>query len=1082
MNRPEIYNRFGLLLSPHGYYRQPALWEDQLYFISEDDLWTVSLSGGIARRLTAAAGQVSSPVVSPDGQLLAFTSTEQGCPEVFVMASRGGPAQKLTFSGAKAAQVVAFSADGQYVIFRSNLQEPFSRQMALYQVPVIGGEVRRMDIGPASSICYAPDKRGRALARFRDDLARWKGYRGGAAGQIWVDEAGDGRWRQILEQTPAGLCRPMWIGERLYFISDMEGGGNIHSCTLSGEDLRRHTDFQGFYARFASHFGAQIVFSRGGALFRLDTATDKLFEIAIEYASPGDALKERFVNAADYLEDYNLHPKGHSLVATTRGKAFYFANWEGAARQAGQSQGVRYRLATYLNDGKRILVVSDEGGEERFELYSVDGDEAPRIINTEDVDPGRPIELAVSPVDDAIVFTNHRHELIYLDLELGECFILDKSPYDRIGGVAFSPDGRWVAYSFYNSFSTSLIKLVDLDEGKPFAATTGEFQDVQPIFDPAGRYLYFLSYRHFDPVYDQLFLELSFPRGIKPCVITLSATEDSPFVERARPLEDLYDDEEAEQEDEESTDGAVQIDREGIFDRIEVFPVDEGNYGDLGATADRVFWSLFPLSGAIDEAEDETPGVLEYFDLKKKKVERFAEEVISFVVEPRGQAVALYDGVDLWVSSASGEGIEESSSPGRESGLIDLDRLSVAIDPRAEYAQMLRESWRLMRDHFWREDMGGLDWDEVWERYKELLPRVSTRGEFSDLVWTMQGELGTSHAFESGGDYGRTPQYQPGFLGAEIQWDSQWQRQGKEAKGAYRFASILRGDPWDRRQSSPLLRPGLNVKEGDVLLAINGRPLSKQVTPGKLLSNQARNRVDLLVAAGDGKSAPRKITVQTLKDETALRYREWVIGNRRAVHAASKEQIGYIHIPDMGPAGYAEFHRQFLSEYQKPGLIVDVRQNEGGYVSPLILEKLARRPLGFELQRWGASMAYPAESVAGPIVALADEGAGSDGDVFSHSFKLMKLGPLVGTRTWGGTIGIHPRHELVDGSVTTQPEFSSWFQDVGFTLENWGTEPDIEALSPPQSGSGEQDPQLCAAIKAALDLLSESDLLEPPEF
>lgn len=1080
MNRPEIYKRFGLSLSNDGYYRQPVLWKDQLYFISEDDLWTLSITGGIARRLTAAAGQISSPVISPDGQTLAFTSTEQGCPELFVMPAQGGPAQKLTFSGAKAAQAVTFSTDGQSIIFRSNIQEPFARRLALYQVPVIGGDIERLDIGTASFLSFAPDKKGRVIARHRYDLARWKGYRGGAAGQLWVDKSGDGNWRRILADTSAGLCRPLWIGERIYFISDMDGGGNIHSCTPEGEDLRRHTDFKGFYARFASHFEEQIVFSRAGALFRLDTTTDKLVEIPVEYASSGDALKERFVNAADYLEEYNLHPRGHSLAVTARGKTFYFANWEGATRQTGQPQGVRYRLATYLNDGVRLLVVSDEAGEERFEIHSTDDDREPVIVSTEDVDPGRPIELAISPVDDAIVFTNHRHELLYLDLELGECFILDKSPYDRIGEVAFSPDGRWVAYSFYNSFSTSQIKLVDLDEGKPFAVTTGEFQDIHPVFDPAGRYLYFLSYRHFDPVYDQLFLELSFPRGIKPCVITLSASTDSPFMEHPRPLEDLLDSDDEQDEEEESDEPAVVIDREGIFDRIEVFPVDEGNYGALGATAERVFWSLFPVSGAIDESHDEIPGTLEYFDLKKKKVERFADEVISFVVEPRGQAVAIFDGVDLWVTSASGDGIEESSSPGRESGLIDLDRLSLAIDPRAEYAQMLRESWRLMRDHFWREDMGGLDWEEVWERYKTLLPRISTRSEFSDLVWTMQGELGTSHAFESGGDYGRTPQYQPGFLGADISWDPNWQQAGKETKGAYRITTILRGDPWDRRQSSPLLRPGLGVNEGDSLLAINGRPLSKEVAPGKLLANQARNPVELLIAPGSGKGRPRKITVKPLRDETALRYREWIAENRRAVHEATENQIGYIHIPDMGPAGYAEFHRQFLSEYRKLSLIVDIRQNEGGHVSPLILEKLARRPLGFELQRWGAPMTYPSESLAGPVVVLIDEGTGSDGDVFGHSFKLMKLGPLVGTRTWGGTIGIHPRHELVDGSITTQPEFSSWFQDVGFHLENWGTEPDIEAPYPPQSGAGKKDPQLGAAITTALALLKEAKILKPP--
>lgn len=1119
MQKPAIYDRFTLDITPSGYYREPVLFEEDVVFVAEDDLWTVPLQGGLARRLTAAQGRVEAPAYSPCGKWLAYTSTEEGCPEVFVMPSRGGAARKLTFSGARRAQVVGWSPDGEWVIFRSNLKEPFARQMSLYRVPARGGAVEAMGLGPAQRIAFENGGPGRVIARHADDLARWKGYRGGAAGELWIDIGGEGEWSRLLPEFTAGLCRPMWIKERIYFLSDQDGAANLYSVLASGEDLKRHTNQDDHYLRFASHFDESIVMMIGADLYRFETGSEKLEAIEVEYASPKVELKPRFVRAGEYVDDFTLHPKGHSLAMTSRGKTFSFGNWEGAVRQHGARQGVRYRLASYFNDGERLLVVSDEDGEERFEVFTLDGSREPYVLeggSEEDGgsgDIGRPIELIISPIDECAVFTNHRHELQVIDLESGECFLIDKSPYDRIAGVAFSPDGRWVAYGFFDTESTSVIKIYDLDEGESYQVTSGEFQDLQPAFDPLGRYLYFLSYRHFDPVYDQLYFELSFPRGMKPCVVTLRAELHSPFLDMPRPLEAEDDGEEDDEEGDEelqdsgkkgaskgkSTAGSgkkssaedeenreiipVEIEFEGISRRIETFPVREGNYGDIAATGERVFWTIFPVSGSLGEGDD-APGLLQYYDLKKKQVETFSDQAMSFELDGQKKTVVLWDGSDVWVSSASGDGPDhDADGPSRESGLVDLDRVSLLVEPQAEWAQMLREAWRLMRDHFWRSDMGGVDWDEVWNRYKDLLPRVATRSEFSDLVWTMQGELGTSHAYEMGGDYRVPPQYQPGFLGAEMSWDPDFRIEAipERFQGAYRIGQILHGDPWDRDHSSPLVRSGVCLQEGDVLLGINGQLLSETLSPGELLANQALVQVELLVAKGDGGSLPRHVTVKTLGGESSLRYREWIHQNRQAVHELSEGALGYIHIPDMGPEGYAEFHRQFLTEKRYGGLIVDVRNNGGGHVSQLILEKLARKPLGYELQRWGALSTYPAEAIQGPLVALTNEDAGSDGDVFSHCFKLMKLGPLLGKRTWGGVVGIYPRHELVDGSVTTQPEFSCWFSDVGYELENWGTEPDEVVESPPESKEGAGDPQLLAAIHRALELLKNQKQVMKPD-
>lgn len=383
---------------------------------------------------------------------------------------------------------------------------------------------------------------------------------------------------------------------------------------------------------------------------------------------------------------------------------------------------------------------------------------------------------------------------------------------------------------------------------------------------------------------------------------------------------------------------------------------------------------------------------------------------------------------------------------------------------------MFHEAWRLQREHFWDESMSKVDWDLVLERYLPLLKKVKARTELSDLIWEMQGELGTSHAYEMGGDHRRPRLYYRGFLGAELSFDRR--------SGGWRIDKILRGDSWDRQADSPLAEPGLNILPKEVIVGVCGRRTDKDCSPEELLVNAAGKNVTLELLAEDG--GRRLISVQTLKDEKPLRYRQWVEGNRKYVLESSDGRVGYLHIPDMGPAGFAEFHRSYLLEINREALIVDVRYNRGGHVSPLLLEKLLRRRVGYDVSRWGIPQPYPPESVAGPMVALTNQFAGSDGDIFSHCFKLYKLGPLVGKRTWGGVIGIWPRHRLVDGTIVTQPEFSFWFSDVGFSVENYGTDPDFDVDIAPHDYRAQRDRQMEKALELILETLSKQPVSLPP--
>lgn len=1067
-----------------GYYRYPTIHQDTVVFVCEDDLWTVPASGGIARRLTSNPGQISHPALSPDGDWLAFTGRDEGHAEVYCMPAAGGPARRLTYLGADS-QVIGWSPDGQSIIFASNAAQFFFRLYNLYALPREGGEPDRLPTGLAVSVSFGPNG-GLVIGRNTTDLAHWKRYRGGRTGDLWIDPTGKGAWRRLI-RLEGNVAKPLWVGERIYFVSDHEGIGNLYSCLPSGEDLRRHTHHAEYYVRQPATDGRRIVYHAGADLFVYDPADDEASPLAFEFHSPRVQRNRKFVDAARYLQDYSLHPEGHSVAITSRGQFFTMANWEKAVISHGEPNGVRYRLATWLHDGERLVVVSDAAGEERLEIHWADASRDPDRLD--DLDTGRPVNLVTSPTKAQVALSNHRHELLLVDLEARTLQVLDRSRYNRIQGLSWSPDGQWLAYDFGDSRQTSVIKLCRVSSGETWAVTRSAFYDVRPSFDPEGKYLYFLSYRDFNPIYDNLQFDLAFPWGVRPYLITLQADTPSPFIPVPRPpgekssmenssngngKKDEAEEAEAKKEGEPETPEPVQIDLEGISGRVLAFPVPEGRYGQIWGIKKKVLFTTYPLEGTLNRNPfgsivPPAKAALLVYDFEDLDSETLVSGITNFEVSKDGKTLIYRAGSWLRVLKAGQKPDSNSHTPSRKSGWLDLDRVKVSIEPQNEWTQMYREAWRMQRDHFWTEDMSGVDWQTVYNRYLPLLKRIATRSEFSDLMWEMQGELGTSHAYEMGGDYPPEPDYDQGFLAADFRFDPE--------TGDYRLAHIVQGDGWDEGSSSPLATPGLNLRPGDRLVAINGRKLGQAVTPYELLVNQAGNDVSLTFIGQNGEE-PRTVSVKTLPDETPARYREWVERNRQRVHEATDGRVGYVHIPDMGPRGYAEFHRGYLAEVEREGLIVDVRFNRGGHVSPLILEKLARRRLGYDVPRWGEPVPYPVESVMGPVVALINEMTASDGDMFSHAFRMMKLGQLIGKRTWGGVIGISVRDSLVDGGVTTQPEYSFWFQDVGWGIENYGTEPDIEVEIRPQDYVAGEDPQLERAIEEMQQLLTKA----PPEM
>ncbi|MES2962760.1 MAG: S41 family peptidase, partial [Bdellovibrionota bacterium] len=617
--------------------------------------------------------------------------------------------------------------------------------------------------------------------------------------------------------------------------------------------------------------------------------------------------------------------------------------------------------------------------------------------------------------------------------------------------------------------------------------------DTRPFFDPSGEYLYFLSYREFDPVYDNMHFDLSFPRGVKPYLVTLKKDVLPPWHPEypGRANGGAKDDgksgeksgTKSGEKSSEKKDGKsgkkdapvkIEIDFDGIQNRIAAFPLPDGRYLQIAATKEKLFFTRQPIRGTLNadnwtSTEPTSDISLETFDLETEKTETLVNNIASFRLSKDGKFLMYRNGNSLRVLKA-GEKPPSTSDDYKRGGWIDLNRVQIPVTPRTEWKQMYREAWRLQRDQFWTEDMSKIDWARVYSHYLPLIDRIGTRSEISDVIWEMQGELGTSHAYEIGGDYRWDPHYGVGLLGMDCTWDSK--------ANAYRLTKVLLGDPWDESCSSPLSRAGVGLKAGDFLVAIDGVRLTRETQPCKVLLHKAGRDVAVTFRRSDAKTESTR-SVRTLRSEQKLRYREWVEGNRRWVHEKSGGKIGYVHVPNMGPFGYSEFHRGFLPEIDRDGLIIDVRFNGGGHVSQLLLEKLARRRIGYTKSRWTGVYPFPNEAPSGPMVALTNEHAGSDGDIFSHSFKMMKLGPLLGKRTWGGVIGISPSHSLVDGGITTQPEYSFWFSDVGWKVENYGTDPDIEVEFPPDAYAKGRDPQLEAALKACQHEMEQKPILRP---
>ncbi|MER6079998.1 S41 family peptidase [Streptomyces sp. NPDC001833] len=1062
----------GAATGPRSYLRFPHVHGDLVAFTAEDDVWLAPLDGGRAWRVSADNVPVTLPRISPDGTTVAWTSTRDGAPEIHLAPVDGGPSTRLTHWGSSRTQVRGWTADGQVLAISTHGQASLRRSWA-HTVPLDGGPSTVLPYGPVGHVAPGPHTVLLSAPMGRE-AAWWKRYRGGTAGKLWIDREGAGEFVRLHAELDGNLEYPVWAGDRIAFLSDHEGTGALYSSLADGSDLRRHTPLDGFYARHASGDGTRVVYASAGELWLLDDlegAEPRRLDIRL-----GGQRVDRQpypVNAARWFGSASPDHTARGSAVLVRGGVHWVTHRSGPARALAARPGVRARLpVTFRADAEEWVVwVTDAEGDDALEFAPATGlvpGATPRRIAAGQL--GRVLDLAVAPDGSRVAVAAHDGRLLLVERETGEVREVDRSEDGDVSGLAFSPDSGWLAWSHPGAGGLCQLRIAHTTDLTVTEATPLRFRDYDPAFTRDGKHLAFLSTRSFDPVYDEHVFDLAFVVGDRPHLITLAATTPSPFgpQRHGRPFETPDKD---ETPDAEGT-PATRIDLEGLADRIVPFPVEAGRYSTLRAAKDGVLWLRHPVRGVLGASrahpEDPAPKTeLERYDLAQQRIEYLASDADHFEVSGDGKRVLLWADGKLKVVPSDRRASNDDDSDTNIT--VDLSRVRQTVDPAAEWRQMFDETGRIMRDQFWRPDLGGVDWDGVLDRYRPLVDRCATHDDLVDLLWEVQGELGTSHAYVTprGGHGGGARQ---GLLGADI---------SRHADGSWRIDRILPAETSDPGARSPLAAPGAAVRPGDAIVAVAGRPVDPVTGPGPLLVGTAGKAVELTVSPAGGGELRHPVVVP-VSDEEPLRYHAWVAGRRAHVHELSGGRLGYLHVPDMQAPGWAQIHRDLNVEMAREGIVVDVRENRGGHTSQLVVEKLARRIVGWDLPRGMRPQSYPRDAPRGPVVVVANEFSGSDGDIVNAAIKALGIGPVVGTRTWGGVIGIDSRYRLVDGTLVTQPKYAFWLEGYGWGVENHGVDPDVEVVQTPQDWAAHRDPQLDEAVRIALEALETTPAKIPP--
>ncbi|MCE9580101.1 MAG: PDZ domain-containing protein [Deltaproteobacteria bacterium] len=1083
--------------------RFPTMHGDRIVFVAHGNLWEVARTGGTARRLTADPGDDLLPRFSPDGKWIAFTASYQGNQDVYVIPAGGGVAQRLTFHSdvvdhaptrwGPDNMVVTWTPDSKNIVF-------LSRRMAwntwfgrLYAVPIAGGLPTPLPIDRGGLLSYSPDGGTIVYNRIFRNFRTWKRYDGGLAQDLYTYTFATKQLTRITDWKGTDTA-PMWSGDTIYFLSDRDDKrrANLWAYDTRSKQttqLTTFTDYDIDWPSLSTGPGTPgIVFQQGGHLWVLDLPKGKATQLSVSVPDDGTRTSPRYVDAGKAIRDsdtagqtnYALAPNGKRALFSARGDLFTVPAEHGGTRNLTETSGADEDHPTWSPDGKTLAYTTDRTGEQQLALRPATGG-AEKVLTS--FKTGFLYAPRWSPDARHLAISDGNHRLWLVDAATGRTTQIASDKYAEIHDQSWSPDGAWIALSIVGENQQRGIWLYSVAQGKASLVSPSTGNDFAPVFSPDGKYLYFASTRHENPTFSETETDTASLKTSGIYVATLRAADPSPLAPRSD--EGAY---EAKPRDEKPAPWkpgaipAMKIDLAGLMNRAVPVPTAPASLAALDARADKIFYLTVPPQMITGPLPGET-AELHVYDLSERKDAVVAENVASFSLSADGQKVMYLkqaphqDGEDSEGGGGGGGYViadAKAAQPGDKGGAkpVDVSGMRARIVPSEEWAEMFANAWRLERDLFFNPKMNGVDWPAVRRAYAKLLPLAGSREDLNYLIGEMQGELGNSHTYVGGGDRADpTPSVPTALLGVDFALDA--------AAGRYRLATIYPGDNTRPAYRSPLTEPGVDVRAGDYLLAVNGHELRAPADPYSLFVGLGDGPVTLTVAA-TATGARRTAIVRPIENELALREKAWIDHNRALVDKASGGKIGYIYLSDMGALGMEQFVRQFYPQLDKQALILDDRWNGGGFIDQILLSRLRRELVGMDTNREGGSGSNPAQLIAGPKVCLINEYSASDGDIFPHYFRAYGLGPLIGKRTWGGIRGIRGGWGLLDGGYITVPEFSLYGLKSEWVIENHGVEPDMEVDTDPGKLLAGQDDQLQAGIDYLMKELAKHPGGKPP--
>lgn len=1057
--------------------RFPTIHDNQIVFSYAGDLYTVPANGGMARKLTSDVGYEMFSHFSPDGKTIAFTAQYDGNTEIYTMPAQGGVPVRLTITATLGRDeisdrmgpnniVMGWTPDGKNIIYRSRKQTFNDFIGQLFTVPVTGGMSQELPL-PAGGFCsYSADGKQLAYNRVFREFRTWKYYKGGMADDIWIHDFATKKTRNITNTVNQEVF-PMWFGDEIYFCSDRDRTMNLFCYNLKTNQTRKVTNYTEYDIKFPSAGDNRIIYENGGFIYIFDIKTQTSTKVSIQIADDLITSRNELKDATRFMRSVNPSPDGNRIVASGRGDIFSVPVKEGITRNLTSSSNAHDREGFWSPDGKWIAYLSDASGEYEIYIIKQDGSE-PAIQLTSGADTYK-FTIRWSPDSKKILWNDKMLRLQYIDIDSKKVTLVDKSKVWEFGSFNWSPDSRWITYSRALENNMGQIMIYNVADGTKHEITDQWFSSDEPVFSGNSKYLIFTSDRTFDPIYSNVEWNYAYENMTKLYLVTLTKDTPSPFAPtndevNTEESKDKKDAKPAKEDKSKKNDKAdkkepepeikpVKIDLEGIQQRIIEIPVEAGNYRNIWSVDDKIYYNI----------SNDRGNWAKVYDLKLKKETELGTD-LSFDI--------TYDGKKMLVRQKNKYAmIDLPSSKITTEKYIDLSDLKIWVNNRQEWKQIYDEAWRQMRDFFYVPNMHGLDWKAMHDKYAVMLPFVNNRDDLTYLIGELIGELSIGHSYISGGEHKPVEKIKLGLLGAQL---------SKDASGYFRIDSLLLGANWSPGLHSPLTDVGVGAVKGDYITSVNGKSTREMPDIYAALINRAGKNVELTLNSSPAEGG-RKVLVVPVDDESKLYYYTWVQNNIRKVDKATNGQVGYIHIPDMGPEGLNEFVKYFYPQLAKKALIIDDRGNGGGNVSPMILERLSRVIQRSNMARNVETLGHtPNQMMLGPKVLLINNYSASDGDLFPYGFEKLKLGKVIGKRTWGGVVGIRGSLPFVDGADLRKPEFASYSADESkWIIEGHGVDPDIDIDNDPSREYDGIDDQLNKAIEVILDEL-KSYKEQPP--